>query len=103
MYICCILYVPNEFSFTFSTILHFQAEKNTAHAKKLKALLLRLALKESRAEGERRIYIQLPEETDHCNHERGIVCISPFFINILIASFPHFLTHSQPLQKQLFS
>ncbi|XP_042879633.1 uncharacterized protein LOC122258024 [Penaeus japonicus] len=49
----------------------FKAEKNTAHAKKLKALLLRLALKESRAEGERRIYIQLPEETDHCNHEKG--------------------------------
>ncbi|XP_042212091.1 protein ANTAGONIST OF LIKE HETEROCHROMATIN PROTEIN 1-like isoform X2 [Homarus americanus] len=47
----------------------FKVDKHTVNAKRIKSLLLRLALKENTAYGERRIYIQLPEESDHCNHK----------------------------------
>ncbi|XP_071530020.1 uncharacterized protein [Panulirus ornatus] len=49
----------------------FKVDKDTVNARRIKSLLLRLALKENRAEGERRIYIQLPAESDHCNHHKN--------------------------------
>ncbi|XP_071530041.1 uncharacterized protein [Panulirus ornatus] len=49
----------------------FKVETNSRQEKKIKANLLRLALKDGQVEGERRIYIQLPKEADHCNHEKG--------------------------------
>ncbi|XP_053645091.1 uncharacterized protein [Cherax quadricarinatus] len=49
----------------------FKVDKHTVNARRIKSLLLRLALKENRTEGERRIYIQLPEDSDHCNHHKN--------------------------------
>ncbi|XP_027238369.2 uncharacterized protein [Penaeus vannamei] len=49
----------------------FKVDINSREAKKLKSNNLRTALKEEQVFGERRIYIQLPKESDHCNHRKG--------------------------------
>lgn len=51
----------------------FKVEMNSQQEKKLKSNLLRLALRDGQAEGERRIYIQLPKESDHCSHEKNLL------------------------------
>ncbi|XP_042212411.1 uncharacterized protein LOC121859559 isoform X1 [Homarus americanus] len=49
----------------------FKVQVDSRQEKKIKSNLLRLALKDGRAQGERRIYIQLPKESDHCAHDMG--------------------------------
>ncbi|KAK4304902.1 hypothetical protein Pmani_023169 [Petrolisthes manimaculis] len=46
----------------------FKVEANSRQEKRIKSNLLRLALRDGRAGGERRIYIQLPRDSDHCDH-----------------------------------
>nr|XP_045597436.1 uncharacterized protein LOC123757639 isoform X2 [Procambarus clarkii] len=48
----------------------FKVQINSRQEIKVKSNLLRLALNDGRAEGERRIYIQLPKDSEHCNHEK---------------------------------
>lgn len=74
LYLCEINCQYNScFDATWYQIYFKQVDINSREAKKLKSNNLRTALKEEQVFGERRIYIQLPKESDHCNHRKGPV------------------------------